>query len=94
MSNDNSADGDDRNITVKRDRVVMQRERVVVTSQRGSGTNDRDTVKKEIEREAELDVPDGMLDRFPDLIGRESEADVVGQVVETMGLARGSNAEE
>lgn len=95
MSNDKPNDGDDSEITVKREREVYQKESLVVKSKRGTGTNDRDEVRKEVVREAELDVPDGMLDKFPSLIGRDQQAGTVGEVVGTMAeLRESSNAEE
>lgn len=85
---------EDREITVKRERTITQKESLVVKSKRGTGTNDRDEIRKEVVREADLDVPDGAMDQFPNLIGREAEGDTVGQVVETMQEIReSSNAE-
>jgi hypothetical protein len=79
-------------VIVTREKTVQQTETVTVKSKRGSGTNDRDTITKEVERVAELDIQDET--NLPDLIGVNETQRVVSDVSQAMSDIRSENNDE
>jgi|APHM01.1.fsa_nt_gi hypothetical protein len=77
MSQDTEAE-----VVVETEKIVTQTETVTIKTNRGSGTRNEDTVKKHVQREAQLAVSD--TERLPDLIGEDELESAVDDVKATM----------